>query len=571
MQQEYLFKNHQKIYADYVVIGTGSAGSVLAERLSANGRYKVAIIESGGSDASPFINIPGALSYPMNMHQFDWGYHAKADPGLNGRSIACPRGHVIGGSSSINGMIYVRGHGCDYDHWQALGAEGWAYKDVLPYFKQIETAHDVETDLEDLIQPRRGKQGMLHVTRGKMQTPLFHAFLEAMDQAGYGITKDYNGYRQEGGCVFDRTIWKGQRWSAAKAWLHDACTRSNVMLYKHTHCDKVLFHERHAYGVSATQGGRKLLIYAAKEVVVSAGAINSPLLLMRSGIGKPTELARHQIDLVASRAGVGENLQDHLEVYVQMRCKERVSLSPWLSLAGKAAAAGLWFLGKGPAISNQFEAGAFIRTNAGIEYPNVQIHFLPVAVRYDGKAPEKGHGFQMHVGPMRSKSRGWIKLPEKPGHKPEIFFNYLSCESDMEDFRTSIRLVQEIARQNAMAKYCEHEISPGESIDSDEKLDDFIRNQCESAYHPCGTCRMGRSDDVQAVVDSECRVIGVTGLRVADSSIFPQITNGNLNAPSIMVGAKAAGHITGQTLSPEPLDYFIDDHWKTHQRIQSTK
>ncbi|MEM7071997.1 MAG: choline dehydrogenase [Pseudomonadota bacterium] len=558
------------IEADYVIIGAGSAGSVLAERLSANGRNQVIVLEYGGSDLSPFIQMPGALSYPMNMARYDWGYQASNDPGVAGRRLACPRGKVVGGSSSINGMIYVRGHGSDYDRWEEMGAAGWGWQHVLPYFKAIETAHDVEckSDAGDAAKGLawRGKHGPLHITRGRLANPLFHAFLKAGQQAGYPLTHDYNGYQQEGICVFDRTIWRGRRWSAADAWLHPATKRANLRLLSHSWCQRILFENHRAIGIEAVgKDGKLFCIHAAREVIIAAGAIGAPLLLMRSGIGPADDLRLRGITMVQDRPGVGCNLHDHLELYLQIRASQPVSLAPWLGLLPKALAGAWWMIARGgPAASNQFEAGAFIRSRAGISAPDIQIHFLPVAVRYDGKAPERGHGFQMHVGPMHPRSRGVIRLGESCEAPPVIEFRYLSEPGDLADFRRSVQLAREILRQDAFQPYYGGEIAPGEMVDGD-RLDDYIRSHSESAYHPCGTCRMGDRQDSNAVVDPECRVIGVDGLRIADSSIFPHITNGNTNAPSIMVGRKAAAHILGETLPADPGGYWVPSNWKTSQ------
>ncbi|MBF9029683.1 choline dehydrogenase [Rhodobacterales bacterium HKCCE3408] len=546
--------------ADYVIVGAGSAGCAMAWRLSEAGR-SVIVIEYGGTDWGPFINMPGALSYPMNMSRYDWGYATEPEPHLGGRKLAVPRGKVIGGSSSINGMIYVRGHAKDFDHWAETGAEGWAYADVLPYYKRLENWHDGGHGGDASW---RGTDGPLHVTRGLRDNPLTRAFVEAGRQAGYPVTPDYNGYQQEGFGPFDRTIWQGRRWSAATAYLKPALRGPNCTLIR-GRARRIVIEDGRATGVDL--GNR--VIRARAEVIVAASAINSPQLLMLSGIGPAAHLAEHGIGVVADRPGVGRNLQDHLELYIQQAATKPVSLYRYWNLLGKAYVGARWLLTRtGPGATNQFESCGFIRSRAGVEYPDIQFHFLPIAVRYDGKIAARGHGFQAHVGPMRSESRGAVTLrsadPEAP---PKILFNYMAEPQDWEDFRTAIRLTREIFAQPAFAPYRGKEISPGAEAQSDDALDEFIREEVESAYHPCGTCRMGRADDPMAVVDPETRVIGVDGLRVADSSIFPRITNGNLNAPSILVGEKAADHVLGRTpLPPSNAEPWIHPNWRTAQR-----
>ena len=547
---------------DYIVIGSGSAGSALAYRLSEDGRNSVLVLEFGGSDAGPFIQMPAALSYPMNMKAYDWGYLAEPEESLGGRRLVCPRGKVIGGSSSINGMIFVRGHALDYRHWADSGAAGWDYASVLPYFRRMETAHAGDDGF-------RGGSGPLHVTRGKRDNPLHRAFTEAADQAGYAITPDYNGHRQEGFGAADMTVWKGRRWSAANAYLRPALKRGNVRLVTRARVDRILFEGRRAVGVSWTRRGRPFDARASKEVVCAAGAINSPQILQRSGIGAGGLLKAHGVTPLADRPGVGENLQDHLEVYFQLACLQPVTLYKYMNLFSKGWIGLRWLLtGGGPGATNHFETLGFIRSEKGVEYPDIQYHFLPVAIRYDGTAPAEGHGFQLHVGPMRSRSRGWVRIRSgRAEDAPEIRFNYMSHEQDWVEFRRCIRLSREILSQPAMDPYRGHEIQPGEDVTDDAAIDAFIRDHAESAYHPCGTCRMGAADDPLAVVDPECRVIGVEGLRVADSSIFPRITNGNLNAPSIMVGEKAADHILGRSpLSRDNATPFEHPDWTTLQR-----
>ncbi len=548
--------------ADFVIVGSGSAGSAMAYRLSEDGKHSVIVIEYGGSDAGPFIQMPSALSYPMNMARYDWGFGTEPEPGLGGRRLVTPRGKVVGGSSSINGMVFVRGHARDFDFWEDSGAAGWGYRHVLPYFKRMESAEAGDGDW-------RGKSGPLHVSHAKMKNPLYHAFIEAGRQAGYGVTDDYNGQRQEGFAAFDQTIWKGERFSAAKAYLRPALKRNNVSLVTGL-ATRIVLESRRAVGVEVrNRAGVTETFRARREVIVAASTINSPKLLLLSGIGPAAQLTAHGIGVVADRPGVGENLQDHLEVYIQAECREPITLNGRLGLLSKAMIGAEWLLLKrGLGATNHFESCGFIRSKAGEEYPDVQYHFLPGAISYDGKLAVKGHGFQVHTGPMRAKSRGHVRLASAdPAIAPSILFNYMTHPDDWTDFRKIIRLTREIFHQAAMQPYLGREIKPGEAAQSDDALNAFIRDHAESAYHPCGTCRMGRADDLYAVVDPQCRVIGVDGLRVADSSIFPRITNGNLNAPSIMTGEKAADMILGKDPLPasnqEP---WIHPQWRSAQR-----
>ena len=550
--------------ADYVIVGAGSAGCALAYRLSEAGA-SVLVVEYGGSDVGPLIQMPGALSFPMNMKRYDWGYRSEPEPHLGGRRLACPRGKVIGGSSSINGMVYVRGHAKDFDAWEAMGASGWSYADVLPYYKRMETwdpaGHGGDASW-------RGSDGPLHVTRGKRDNPLVQAFVQAGRQAGYQLTEDYNGQQQEGFGPMEHTIHKGARWSAAKAYLRPALQRKNCNLIRGL-ARKIVFSGRRAVGVELLAGGGLKTVRAKKEVILASSSINSPKLLMLSGIGPAAHLAAHGIEIVADRPGVGQNLQDHLEVYIQMAASQPVSLFKYWNVFGKAWVGLQWALTRGgPGASNQFESAGFIRSAVGVEYPDLQFHFLPIAVRYDGKAASEGHGFQAHIGPMRSPSRGAVTLRSaKPEDSPKITFNYMSTEKDWIDFRRGIRLTREIFAQEAFRPFVKHEIQPGFELQTDAQIDEFIRAHAESAYHPCGTCKMGAVDDPLAVVDPQTNVIGVKGLRVVDSSIFPQITNGNLNGPSIMVGEKASDLILGKTpLARANSQPWLAPDWQTSQR-----
>ena len=549
--------------ADYVIVGAGSAGCAIAYRLSEAGK-SVLVIEHGGSDAGPFIQMPGALSDPMNMSLYDWGYKSVPEPHLNNRQLVTPRGKVIGGSSSINGMVYVRGHAGDYNHWATSGATGWSYADVLPYFKRMECwdhrGHGGDPDW-------RGKDGPLHVTRGPRDNPLHDAFVKAGQQAGYPVTADYNGAQQEGFGPMEMTVYKGQRWSAANAYLKPALKRENCGLIRGL-ARKVVIEEGRAVGVEIERGGKVEVIRANAEVILSASSLNSPKLLMLSGIGPASHLAEHGIEVVADRAGVGKNLQDHLEFYFQFASKQPITLYKYWNLFGKALVGAQWLFTKtGLGASNQFESAAFIRSDKGVDYPDFEYHFLPIAVRYDGQAAAEGHGFQAHVGPMRSPSRGEVTLNSAdPKDDPRIFFNYMSTEQDWIDFRKCVRLTREIFAQDAMKPFVKHEIQPGDARQSVDEIDGFIQEHAESAYHPCLTCKMGAVDDPMAVVDPECRVIGVEGLRVADSSIFPRITNGNLNGPSIMTGEKASDHILGRRLASSNAQPWFHPDWQNSQR-----
>ncbi len=548
--------------SDYVVVGAGSAGSAIAYRLAEAGR-SVTIIEHGGSDAGPFIQMPGALSYPMGMARYDWGFRSEPEPNLGGRTLAVPRGKVIGGSSSINGMVFVRGHARDFDHWAEAGAAGWRYADVLPYFRRMETWHGAGGDASF-----RGQAGPVHVSRGRQVNPLFAAFVEAGRQAGYPVTADYNGAQQEGFGAMEATIWQGRRWSAARAYLRPALATGRCRLVRAL-AERVVIEDGRATGVTVRRRGRAEVIRAGREVILAASSINTPKLLMLSGIGPAAELARHGIPVIADRAGVGANLQDHLELYVQYAALQPITLYRYWNPLGKAFVGARWLLTRtGPGASNQFESAAFIRSAPGVDYPDLQYHFIPIAVRYDGRASVSGHGFQAHVGPMRSPSRGTVTLRSAdPADPPLIRFNYMSVPQDWEDFRRAIRLTREIFAQPAFAPHVRLEITPGAGVTSDADLDAYVRDHSESAYHPCGTARMGAADDPGAVVDPECRVIGVEGLRAADSSIFPRIPNGNLNAPSIMTGEKAADHILGRApLSPSNAEPWIHPEWRVSQR-----
>ncbi len=553
------------IETDFLVIGAGSAGCAMAYRLSEDANHDVKVIEFGGSDIGPLIQMPAALSIPMNMSRYDWGYNSEPEPHLGGRRMHTPRGKVIGGSSSINGMVYVRGHAGDYDHWNETGAQGWAYADVLPYFKRMESWHDGGHGGD---KDWRGQNGPLHVSRGPRKNPLYDAFVQAGAQAGFELTPDYNGQKQEGFGPMEMTVYKGRRWSSANAYLRPALKRSNCSLHSGL-VERLIFTNKRCIGAEVRVGGKLVIFKARREVILAAGSINSPKLLMLSGVGPGSHLQEFGIPVVAERPGVGQNLQDHLELYIQQECLQPISLYSKLNWFSKLQIGAQWLFTKtGHGATNHFESAAFLRSKSGVKYPDIQYHFLPVAIRYDGKSPAKAHGFQAHVGPMRSKSRGSVTLASTdPAEAPKIQFNYMSHPDDWQDFRHCIRLTRDIFSQAAFDPFRGREIAPGEDKNSDEQLDEFIAEAVESAYHPSGTCKMGGVDDPMAVVDPVCQVIGVEGLRVADSSIFPRIPNGNLNGPSIMVGEKASDHILGNDLLPRSNEEpWINPRWQISDR-----
>lgn len=547
---------------DYIIVGAGSAGCVLANRLSASGEHKVLLLEYGGSDRSIYIQMPAALAYPMNTNRWNWKYESEPEPHLNNRRLHCPRGKGLGGSSSINGLVYVRGNPLDFEGWEEAGAAGWGYAQVLPYFKRAETRKEGGNAY-------RGASGPLSTTYGTLDNPLNRAWLEAAREAGYAPTEDYNGYRQEGFGRMDMTVRDGERCSSAKAHLYEAVKRPNLRVIQHARVLRVLFEGRRAVGVEYERNLQTVQVRAAREVILSGGPINTPQVLKLSGIGPAEELASHGIPVLADRAGVGANLQDHLEFYFQMACTQPITLFGQANLLGKAKVGAQWLLLKnGLGASNHFESCGFIRSRAGIRYPDIQYHFFPMAINYDGSSLATEHGFQAHVGPMRSKSRGTVTLASAdPRDKPRIRFNYMSHPDDWEEMRACVRLTREIFQQPAFAPYRGREIQPGADCVTDEQIDAFIADKVESALHPSCTAKMGRIDDPMAVVDPECRVIGVEGLRVVDSSIMPAITTGNLNAPTIMIGEKAADHILGKgLLPPENAPFYLAPDWEDSQR-----
>ena len=529
---------------DFVIVGAGSAGCVLADRLSADGQHEVLVLEFGGMDNSVFIQMPTALSIPMSSPRYDWGLHTQAEPGLGGRSVHQARGKVIGGSSSINGMVYVRGNAGDFEQWEALGAEGWSYADVLPYFQRAE---DCLYGADDY----RGTGGPLGICNGNnMKNPLYRVFIEAGREAGYGVTEDYNGYRQEGFGRMDMTVRKGVRCSTANAYLKPALGRANLSLQTRALTTRIVMDGKRAVGVEYQHQGRLVRVKARREVILCASAFNSPKLLMLSGIGPKAHLQEMGIDVVHDLPGVGQNLQDHLEVWVQHACRKSGTLNGWLNPLGKLLIGARWLLFKsGLGATNHFESNAYIRSRAGLKYPDLQYHFLAGAIAYDGSSALKGDGFQVHLGANKPQSRGRVKLSSAdPAAPPDIVFNYLSEDADKQAYRDGLRLTREIFAQPAFDAYRGEEVSPGPSVQTDEEIDQWVAASAATAYHPCGSCRMG--SDALAVVDTQCRVYGVENLRVVDSSVMPTLTNGNINAPTIMIGEKAADHILGKALLP---------------------
>lgn len=546
---------------DYIIVGAGSAGCVLANRLTEDPGVKVLVIEFGGSDKSIIIQMPSAFSIPMNTKKYNWHYETEPEPYLDGRRLHCPRGKVLGGSSSINGLVYIRGHAFDFDEWESLGAKNWGYRNCLPYFRKAENFKFGGDDY-------RGSEGPLSTNNGNnMQNPLYGAWVDAGVQAGYIKTEDTNGYMQEGFGAMHMTVKNGVRWSTANAYLRPAMERPNLSVITHAMSRKLILEGKRVVGVEYEQNGVVHIVHCTREVIVSSGPIGSPHLLQRSGIGPANVLRKAGIEVKHDLPGVGENLQDHSEIYIQFECKEPVSLNGKMGLFSKAMIGLRWLLFKdGLGASNHFEAGGFIRSAKGLRWPDIQFHFLPAAMRYDGDKPFKGHGFMVLTGPNKPKSRGYVRVRSAdPYQHPEIRFNYLEREEDREGFRRCVRLTREIIGQQAMDSFRGVELAPGPNVKTDAEIDAFVRANMESTMHPCGSCKMG--EDSLAVVDSELRVHGLQGVRVVDSSVFPTEPNGNLNAPTIMLAERAADLIRGRAmLAPSDVRVGLADHWEIQQR-----
>jgi len=540
---------------DFVIAGGGSAGCALANRLSADPGTRVLVLEAGRSDYAwdPYIHMPAALTFPIGNRFYDWKYESEPEPYMNDRRIYHARGKVLGGSSSINGMIFQRGNPMDYQRWAAdPGMAEWDYAHCLPYFKRMETCLAAEAGDE-----YRGRSGPLVLERGPATGPLFGAFFAAVEQAGYALTRDVNGYRQEGFGPFDRNIHRGRRLSAARAYLHPVMTRANLTVACRAFVTRLIFDGKRAVGVEFTHQGQSKRVKAA-EIILCGGAINSPQLLQLSGVGNGAELAELGIEVVADLPGVGENLQDHLEVYVQYGSKQPVSVAPALKWRNRPMVGAKWLLRRtGPGATNHFEGGGFACSNDEVAYPNLMFHFLPIAIRYDGSQPAGGHGYQVHIGPMYSDSRGSVKITSRdPAVHPALRFNYLSTATDRQEWVEAIRVARTILTQPAFDDYNAGELSPGPGVESDEEILAWVAKDAETALHPSCTTKMG-TDPLSVVDPASMRVHGLDGLRVVDASVMPYVTNGNIYAPVMMTAEKAADLILGNTpLAPESVEFY---------------
>lgn len=555
----------KKLY-DYIIIGGGSAASCLANRLSESSSNSVLVLEAGRRDSwwDLFIHMPAALSFPIGNKHYDWCYHSAPEPHMNGRRIFHARGKLLGGSSSINGMIFQRGNPMDYEKWaKDDGMKDWSYAHCLPYFKKMENCLSTG-------EPWHGKEGPLVLERGPGVNPLFKAFLSAAQQAGYDLTEDVNGYKQEGFALFDRNIHKGKRLSAARAYLHPVLHRKNLEVKTKATVHRILFDGRKACGVRIEEKPGKFSDVFAGQVVLCAGAMSSPQLLQLSGVGPKVLLEKLDIPIVHDLSGVGENLQDHLEVYVQYACKKPVSMNPKLKWWNHPLTGLQWLLfKKGAAATNHFEAGGFACSNDSIEYPNLMFHFLPLAVRYDGSQPEASHGYQVHIGPMYSNSKGYVRITSKDVHThPEILFNYLSTEEDRSEWLEAVNIARKILNQPAFSEFNGGEISPGPGVKSKDEVLDWVRKDAETAIHPSGTCKLGVGSDA-VVSPSDMGVHGVENLSVVDGSILPHITNGNIYAPIMMVAEKAADLILGNSpLTPQLTPFYRKESFEGSRRQQ---
>jgi len=548
---------------DYVIVGAGSAGCVLANRLGADPHKRILLLEAGPSNRHWSIDMPSAMGIVVGGNRFNWQYHSEPEPFLNRRRIATPRGRVLGGSSSINGMVYIRGHASDYDAWAEAGCSGWSYREVLPYFIRAER-HELGAD------DYHGDRGHLHVSAGNTDTPLARAFIAAGVEAGYGATDDVNGFRQEGFGRVDRTTWNGSRWSTAHGYLAEALTRGNVDVITGALVLRVLFERTRAVGVEYACNGQTVRVRADSEVLLCSGAINTPQLLQLSGVGAADALERVGIRVQHELRGVGQRLSDHPDTVVQYRCRKPVSIYPSTVAPRKWWAGAQWFMNRsGVASTNHFEAGAFIRSRPGVAHPDLQLTFMPLAVQPGSVASVPAHAFQVHIDLMRPTSLGSVTLRSSEARiPPKILFNYLQTERDRADMRAGVRLVREILAQPAFRDLLGDELSPGQHVRDDAALDAWARDITETGYHAAGTCKMGTTDDPEAVVDPSLRVHGIDALRVIDASIMPTIVSGNTNAPTVMIGEKGSDLVLGHApLPPSQAPVWTAPHWRTQQRV----